>query len=122
MKTDWDGVERRHKPVQQDWLFRMTVVGNVVVWLVFLAALIYFHNARPEFVSGVQRFWGVPGREQWLASGSSTMFLLLCICCVMSLVLIFMRHKRSRRSRDTIAINLLFLVLVTGISILGILI
>ena len=50
---------RRMSPREHDIFFQCMVFINVLGWFVFIGALLVFHDARPEFVSGVQAFWGV---------------------------------------------------------------
>ncbi|KXI30866.1 hypothetical protein AX660_04120 [Paraglaciecola hydrolytica] len=78
---------------------------NVVGWFVFLAALIVFHYARPEFVSGVQAFWGVSGRQNWSYSLSIYLAGLLLVCVLISILVLILKGKRNRREKDYYGIN-----------------
>lgn len=109
---DWDGVNRRSKPKVQDWLYRVTVAGNAVVWLLFISAMMVFHFARPELESGVSRFWGETVRQEWDADLTIWLYGLLFICALCSVVLIFLRKQRSRRKHESPAVNLMILTAV----------
>ncbi|WP_158968343.1 hypothetical protein [Paraglaciecola sp. L3A3] len=81
------------------------VAFNVLGWFVFLAAILVFHDARPEFVSGVQEFWGVQGRQEWSETLSFYLVALLCGCVFISLIVLLMKRKRNRRESDHYGIN-----------------
>lgn len=93
---------------------------NVLGWFVFLGALLVFHDARPEFVSGVQAFWGIEGRQGW--SKTLTFYLagLLSVCLIISVTVLFMKRQRSRRDKDHFGING-YVLLITAVSSLIIL-
>ena len=113
-------MNRRRHPRAQDFLFKFLVGLNVVGWCVFLAALIVFHYARPEFISGVQEFWGVTGRQQWLSSLSMYLVMLLCTCVLISVLVLILKRQRNRRENDYYGING-YVLMFTAISSLGIL-
>jgi heme/copper-type cytochrome/quinol oxidase subunit 2 len=79
-----------------------------------------FHDARPEFVSGVQAFWGIEGRQEW--SKTLTMYLvgLLSLCVVISVMVLVMKRRRNRRDKDYFGING-YVLMVTAVSSLIIL-
>ena len=110
--SDWDGVERRNKPKVKDWLYRMTMAGNAVVWLLFISAMMVFHFARPELQSGVARFWGETVRTEWDTGLTLWLYGLLLICALFSIVLIFLRKQRSRRKNESQAANLIILAAI----------
>ena len=112
MDKEWDGIDRRQTPKTKDLLYRFVIAGNVLVWLVFVGAMTVFHYARPEQISGVQRFWGITGREEWHASLTVWLLSLLAICTLLSAVLIFLRKQRNRRKNESWFSNLTFLGLV----------
>jgi heme/copper-type cytochrome/quinol oxidase subunit 2 len=93
---------------------------NVLGWFVFIGALLVFHDARPEFVSGVQAFWGIEGRQEW--SKTLTMYLvaLLSLCVFISVTVLIMKHRRNRRDKDHFGING-YVLMVTAVSSLIIL-
>lgn len=108
----WDGVDRRHIPKQKDIFYRLVMAGNILVWFLFVGALTLYHYARPEQISGVQRFWGVTGREEWNTSLTIWLLSLLAVCALVSTVLVIMRRQRNRRKNESWFSNLTFLALV----------
>lgn len=113
-------MNRRRHPRENDLLFKILVALNVIGWGVFLAALIVFHYARPDFVSGVQTFWGVTGREQWLSSLSMYLVILLFTCVLISVVVLVLKRQRNRRENDYYGING-YVLMFTAASSLAIL-
>ena len=114
MEESWDGIDRRQTPKNKDMIFRLVNVGNIIVWVIFVAALVIFHYARPETISGVQRYWGVSGRQEWNEVLTLWLLGLLAVCTLLSTVLIFMRKQRNRRKNESWWSNLLFLGAVSG--------
>ncbi|WP_371193891.1 hypothetical protein [Glaciecola sp. SC05] len=112
-------VERRHTSRSQDLFYRLVVGLNVIAWILLVISLVVFHYARPEFIAGVQVFWGIDGREFWSQPHLQQLLLLLQGCLVLSLVSIIMRTRRNRRKTDFFGVNLLILF---GISVLSLLV
>ncbi|MFT2092961.1 hypothetical protein [Paraglaciecola sp. 2405UD69-4] len=96
---------RRKIPRENDFFFRCMVFVNVLGWFSFIGALLVFHNARPEFVSGVQAFWGLEGRQEWSQTLSIYLVGLLCLCVIISVAVLFMKRFRNRREKDYFGIN-----------------
>lgn len=113
-------LNRRKVPRENDLFFRSMVVVNVLGWFAFIGALLVFHNARPEFVSGVQAFWGLEGRQEWSQTLSLYLVGLLSLCVVISLTVLIMKRFRNRREKDHFGING-YVLLITAISSLIIL-
>lgn len=111
---------RRKVSRENDKLFQTMVAINVLGWFVFLAALLVFHDARPEFVSGVQEFWGVEGRKEWSKTLSLYLVILLFSCVAISGLVLLMKRKRNRREKDHYGING-FVLMFTAVSSLIIL-
>ena len=111
---------RRKLPREKDRFFQYMVFINVLGWFVFLGAMLVFHDARPEFVSGVQAFWGIEGRQEW--SKTLTMYLvgLLSLCLIISVTVLIMKSRRNRREKDHFGING-YVLLLTAVSSLIIL-
>ncbi len=111
---------RRTLPREDDRFFQCMVFINVLGWFVFIGALLVFHYARPEFVSGVQTFWGIEGRQEW--SKTLTMYLvgLLSLCVIISVTVLIMKRMRNRRVKDYFGING-YVLMVTAVSSLIIL-
>lgn len=111
---------RRKLPRENDRFFQCMVFINVLGWFVFIGALLVFHDARPEFVSGVQAFWGIEGRQGW--SETLTLYLagLLSLCLIISVMVLIMKRRRNRRDKDHFGING-YVLLLTAVSSLIIL-
>ena len=111
---------RRKLPREGDRFFQYMIFINVLGWFVFIGALLVFHDARPEFVSGVQAFWGIEGRQGW--STTLTMYLigLLTLCVIISVTVLVMKRRRNRRENDHFGING-YVLMVTAVSSLIIL-
>ena len=110
-------VNRRKTPRQNELLFQIIVGINVFGWFVFIAALLVFHYARPEFISGVQEFWGVTGREGWSSSLSFYLFGLLVTCVAISVTVLILKRLRNRREKDYFGINGYVLLVVASASL-----
>ena len=109
---------RRKSPRESDKFFQCMVFINVLGWFVFIGALVVFHDARPEFVSGVQAFWGVEGRQEW--SKTLTLYLagLLSLCVIISVMVLVMKRRRNRREKDHFGINGYVLMVTAAASLI----
>ena len=112
--------DRRQTPASKEPLFRIMVILNIVAWFSLLAALILFHYARPEFISGVQKFWGVEGRIYWSEDHIDGLLATLQVCLGLSLVSMLLRFRRNRRKTDSFGVNLFILAAITIISLITI--
>ena len=109
----WQGENRRKTPRTDDKLYRMVVGINLFAWLLFVVALIVFHYARPELVSGLQEYWGVDVRTDWSDTLSFYLILLLCLCIVLATITLILKRRRSRRKGDFFGVNVGFLLAIT---------
>ncbi|GAC30464.1 hypothetical protein [Brumicola pallidula] len=109
---------RRHTTVSKEPLFRFMVISNVAAWVSLIAALVLFHYARPEFISGIQKFWGVEGRVYWSKEHIDGLLAMLQVCLGLSLVSMILRLRRNRRKNDSFGINLFILASITIISLI----
>jgi heme/copper-type cytochrome/quinol oxidase subunit 2 len=112
-------VPKRRKSLREnDRFFQCMVFINVLGWFVFIGALLVFHDARPEFVSGLQAFWGIEGRQEW--SKTLTIYLvgLLSLCVFISLAVLIMKRRRNRRDKDNLGINSYVLMLTSVVSLI----
>ena len=114
----WQGENRRKTPRTNDALYRIVVGINLFSWFLFLVALIVFHYARPELVSGLQEYWGVDVRKDWSETLSFYLILLLCMCIMLATVTLFLKRQRSRRKGDFFGINLGFLIAMTLVGLI----
>jgi len=112
-----DSTERRLLKRENDPLFRVVVILNLCAWISLFVALVLFHYARPEFITGVQKYWGLEGRIYWSQEHVSSLVLMLQVCLGLSLVSTVLRSRRNRRKRDHFGVNLIILIFVTSISL-----
>ena len=111
--------EDRRKTPHGDTLFYKIMLGlNIAAWAGLVVVLILFHYARPEFITGVQQYWGVEGDNTWTMSYVDAMVVLLRICLVLSLISTVMRARRSRRKNDSFGINLIILTIIVATSLI----
>ncbi|MCW8107871.1 hypothetical protein OPS25_05085 [Alteromonas ponticola] len=110
-------LDRRHKPKYKDGLYRLIIIINSLAWGILVAALITFHFARPEFVSGVQEYWGLEASTGWSREHVTRLFTLLQLCLGLSLVTMLLRARRTRRRNDYYGINLFILVGISAVSL-----
>ena len=109
---------RRKLTRENDRFFQCMIFINVLGWFVFIGALIVFHHARPEFVSGVQAFWGIEGRQEWSETLTVYLFGLLLLCIVTSASVLCMKRKRNRREKDYFGINGYVLMFIATLSLI----
>ncbi len=119
-QNDWDGQNRRKTPRDDDIFYRIVSAVNIISWLCFIAALVVFHYARPELISGVQEFWGVEGRKNWSHTLSFYLLALLALCTLLGVVSLLLKRMRNRRENDFIGVNLGILLVVAVSSLLWI--
>ncbi|MFT6954428.1 MAG: hypothetical protein ACI9UD_002007 [Glaciecola sp.] len=112
--------DRRLTVASKELLFRIIVIFNVSAWISLLVALVLFHYARPEFISGVQKFWGVEGRVYWSKEYIDGLLATLQVCLGLSFISIILRVRRNRRKTDSFGVNLFILVSITIISLITI--
>jgi hypothetical protein len=109
---------RRKLPRELDRFFRCMIFINVFGWFVFIGALLVFHDARPEFVSGVQAFWGIEGRQEWSKTLTIYLVALLSICVFISVTVLIMKSRRNRRDKDHFGINGYVLMVTAVLSLI----
>jgi hypothetical protein len=109
--------ERRQKSRSEDILFRAAVGLNLFAWALLLVALIVFHYARPDFITGLQNYWGIDGRDFWHNSKLNWLLILLETCLLMSFFTVIIRARRNRRKADHFGMNLLVLLIISFISL-----
>ena len=110
--------ERRSTPRSQTPFYKVMLALNIVGWVGMVVVLILFHYARPDFISGVQQYWGIKGDTSWSESHLSAMTIMLQICLVVTLVSIIMRARRNRRRSDSFGVNLIILFAIAVISLI----
>jgi cation transport ATPase len=110
-------VNRRKISRRKDRFYQLVVGINIVSWVLLTSALILFHYARPEFITGVQDYWGIAGREFWLKDYVSHLLTLLQICLFTTIITIILRSYRNRRKTDRFGINILILLVIASASL-----
>ena len=108
---------RRKSSRENDILYKIMIGINVFGWFVFIGALLVFHHARPEFISGLQEFWGMSGRRKWAAELSYYLVILLSICVAISISVLLLKRTRNRREKDHFGINGYVLLVVASASL-----
>ena len=108
--------DRRRKPRDKDGFYQFVLTVNSVCWLVLIGALVVFHFARPEMVTGLQTYWGIEGRTTWSEEHVHALIMLLQLCLGMTLLTMLLRSRRNRRREDNYGVNLFILA---GISMLS---
>lgn len=113
--------ERRSIPKSQNTFYKIMLTLNILAWIGLVIALILFHYARPEFISGLQVYWGIEGDESWSQEHTTAMVYMLWICLGLTLISLFMRVKRTRRQKDRFGVNLIVLLVIVAISLVALL-
>lgn len=109
--------ERRSTPRSQTTFYKVMLGLNILGWVGLVVVLILFHYARPDFISGVQEYWGIEGDTSWSQTHVNAMTVMLLVCLALSLVSIVMRAKRTRRENDNFGVNLIVLIAIVAISL-----
>jgi len=110
--------ERRSVDRAQTPFFKVVIGINILAWVSMVAVLVLFHYARPEFITGLQKYWGIEGDTSWSESHLSAMTIMLQVCVVLSLVSIVLKAKRNRRKTDSFGVNLFILIAIALISLI----
>ena len=107
----WDGVERRRGP---DWIDVSVNVLNIAVWFIFLAALVIFHYARPEFEYVYYQLMTekVTVRNYWQQDLRDWMLNTLYVCVTLTLMTLVVNNFRLKRKSDRQRYSLYMLVVV----------
>ncbi len=100
--------ERREGP---DLLCRAFKYLAIVAWLLFLAALIVSHYARPEMDSGLVRYLGLDVRDYWRPRLTFWLVYLLWGCVLVSVVSFLLNRARLKRRSDHLHFNIILLLL-----------
>ncbi len=112
--------ERRKVSRRKDKLYQVMVGFNIIAWVFLVAAIFLMHYARPEFITGVQNYWGIEGREIWSEDHLGGLLALLQICLVITIITIVLRSKRNRRKTDKFGVNILILLIISVTSLVTI--
>lgn len=113
-------IDRRKKSRKKDLFYQVVVALNVLAWAFLISSLILFHYARPEFITGVQNYWGIEGREFWSEDKLAHLLTVLQICLVVTVITIGLRSRRNRRKTDRFGVNILILLVISVTSLVTI--
>lgn len=119
-ESNWQGENRRNTPRIGDKFYQTVMILNVIAWVVFIAAMVVFHYARPELVSGVQEYWGMEGREDWSMTLSFYLISLLSLSTFLSFTVLVLKRARSRRRHDYMGVNIVILLIIAASSLIWI--
>ena len=78
--------------------------------MAFVIALGITHMAKPEFNSGLVRYWGITIRDYWHPELTPQLMYLLWWCCGISLLSLLVNRARLRRAGDRLRYNILILL------------
>jgi hypothetical protein len=109
--------ERRKSNRNNDRLYQLVMGLNIIAWFLLIGALILLHYARPEFITGVQSYWGIEGREIWSEDHLGGLLTLLQICLFTTIVTIILRSRRNRRKTDRFGVNVMILLIISVTSL-----
>ncbi len=79
---------------------RLFILLSLFCWIVFIAALVIFHRAQPEFVTVFDRFYHLKLRTQWDYQYVTYMFYTIAGGFFISLVTLLLARSRARRKTD----------------------
>ena len=114
------GHDRRKTSRGKDRFYQIVVGLNIFAWALLVGSLILFHYARPEFITGVQNYWGIEGRDFWSEDHLDDLLALLQICLFTTIVTIVLRSRRNRRKTDRFGVNVLILLIISITSLVTI--
>ncbi|OBP14991.1 hypothetical protein A5320_06200 [Rheinheimera sp. SA_1] len=97
-----------------DWLLHCLSLLSIAGWVGFVAALGFAHMAKPEFNSGLVRYWGISIREYWHPDLTPQLMYLLWWCCGISLLSLLLNRARLRRAHDRMRYNVLVLLAMSA--------
>ncbi|MFT6269200.1 MAG: hypothetical protein ACJAVV_002024 [Alphaproteobacteria bacterium] len=109
--------ERRKISRRKDAFYQVVVGINILAWVLLTGSLILLHYARPEFITGVQNYWGIEGRDFWSTAHVGDLLTLLQICLFATVVTVVLRSRRNRRKTDRFGVNVLGLLVISTTSL-----
>ncbi|MDM7859919.1 hypothetical protein QTP81_04830 [Alteromonas sp. ASW11-36] len=112
------GRDRRTTPRIQDRIYRLSVALNIVAWLGLAGALVLFHYARPELMTGLHAYFNIEVREDWSQVHVDLLNILLQACLIITLISVILNRQRSRRQTDRFGVNLVILAVIVVVSLL----
>ena len=109
--------ERRKINRKQDTFYQVVMIMNLLAWGLLAASLVLLHYARPDFISGVQSYWGIEGRTIWSKDHVGNLLTLLQICLFFTIITIVLRSRRNRRKSDGFGVNIVILLVILVVSL-----
>ncbi|MFM5585485.1 hypothetical protein ACET65_00595 [Aeromonas rivipollensis] len=107
--------ERRRGP---DGWIRVLQGLVILCWSGFIVLLSLYHFARPQTAYGFLVYGGVKVRQEWDPALTPWLVHGLWSCCLLTLVVLALEHRRSRRQEDALHVNLFLLLLILSASLL----
>lgn len=105
---------RRNRRKGPDWLLHSLSLLSIAGWVVFVVALGITHMAKPEFNSGLVRYWNIQIRTEWHPELTPQLIYILWWCCGISLLSILLNRARLRRAGDRMRYNVVVLLLISA--------
>jgi hypothetical protein len=103
---------------EHDFCSKLVGWASISGWLIFIAILVLVQYARPEMNSGLVRYYNITIRTEWLPQLSDLIFLLLCICCGISISSLVFNHYRVSNNSGNHLYNLILLGLISIVGAL----
>lgn len=85
----------------------------ILAWLVFIAAIVVVHYARPELDTGLIRYWELDIRQEWHPKLTAWLHYLLWGTALLSAISLVLNRLRARRKEDRLQFNLVLLLLTS---------
>ncbi|EWH08594.1 hypothetical protein DS2_16649 [Catenovulum agarivorans DS-2] len=103
-----------------DWVIKSIWATNLVAWLSFILAMVWFRLARPEKLPGYAKYKKIEDeyRLEWAEQWTEFLFWQLIICCAITLIAMFINLKRMKRKSDHFHYNLAVLLAVAVAAVL----
>lgn len=105
---------RHNRRKGPDWLLHSLSLLSIAGWVVFVVALGITHMAKPEFNSGLVRYWNIQIRTEWHPELTPQLIYILWWCCGISLLSILLNRARLRRAGDRMRYNVVVLLLISA--------
>ncbi|WP_440904855.1 hypothetical protein ACMZOO_01025 [Catenovulum sp. SX2] len=103
-----------------DGLIKAIWATNLLAWLSFIMAMVWFRLARPEKLTGYAKYKKIEDeyRLDWVEQWTEFLFWQLLICCAITLIAMLINLKRMKRKGDHFHYNLAVLLVVAVAAVL----
>ena len=108
---------RERRKQKADALTVVLEASAILGWIAILGVQIIGWLAAPEMSNSITRYHNIELRQQWHATWTEYLPILLGICAVLSAIALVVRPLRSRRRSDARHWNVFVLVSLTLIGI-----